>query len=55
MTQYSITVLRLLVNIYADDTKVYGYTFKNQDNQSLAADLSSEQDLTAQQVRKSGL
>lgn len=35
-------ILRLLVNIYADDTAVYGCTSQSQDDQSLAADLLSD-------------
>lgn len=40
-------ILRSLVNTYANDTTVCGCTSKNTDDQSLAADLSSNLALTA--------
>ena len=41
-------ILRSFVDIYADDTTVYGHTSKPYDDQTLAADLSSDLDRTDQ-------
>lgn len=41
-------ILRLLVNIYVDDTTFCGCTCQNLDDWSWAADLFSDQVLTAQ-------
>lgn len=40
--------LRHLVNMYPDDSTVYGCTYKYLDNQCLSADLSSDLTLTVQ-------
>lgn len=41
-------IVRSLVDIYADDTTLYGCISRNQDKKSLVADLSSDRSLTAQ-------
>lgn len=38
-----MNTLRLLLNIFKDDTSIYGWSSKNQDNQSVSADLFTEQ------------
>lgn len=41
-------IFKSFVNVYTDDTTIYGHTSKNQNDQSLTSDLTSDLALTVQ-------